>query len=261
VKLAISGAAGRMGQAVTRLALAAGDVTLVGAVDARGSARLGADLGETAGVGALGVAIGDDPAAALLGAEVLVDFSSPAALPALLRAAVQAGVPVVCGTTGLDQAAHAALDRAAERIAVLWAPNMSIGVQVLRQLLEQAVRALGPGYDIEIVETHHGAKVDAPSGTALELMGAVREAQPELEPVHGRQGRTGPRRAGQIGLHAVRGGGVVGDHQIHLLGALERLELTHRAIHRDVFAAGALRAARYLVGKPPGRYPLRDVIA
>ena len=261
MKLAISGAAGRMGQAVTRLALGAGDVTIVGAVDAHDSKRLGTDLGETAGVGTLGVAIDKDVAAALLGAEVVIDFSAPASLRALLRAAAQAGVPVVSGTTGLDDEARTALERAAERVAVLWAPNMSIGVQVLRLLVAQAVEALGPGYDVEIVETHHDAKVDAPSGTALDLARAVREVRPELDLVHGRHGRSGPRPETQIGLHALRGGGVVGDHQIHLLGPLERLELSHRAIHRDLFAEGALRAARYLVGKPPGRYGLGDVIA
>jgi 4-hydroxy-tetrahydrodipicolinate reductase len=260
VKLAISGAAGRMGQAVARLALGAGDVAIVGALEARGSARLGADLGEVAGLGTLGVAIGDDPGAALLGADVVIDFSAPAALPALLRAAAQAGVPVVSGTTGLDDRALDALERAAEKAAVLWSANMSIGVHVLRQLVAQAVRALGPGYDVEIVETHHGAKVDAPSGTALELVAAVREVRPELGLCHGRQGRSGPRPERQIGLHAVRGGGIAGDHQVHLLGPLERLELSHRAISRDLFAAGALRAARTLVGKPPGRYSLRDVI-
>ena len=261
MKLAIFGAAGRMGQAVARLACASADIRIVGAAEAPGGPHVGADVGELAGIGTLGVAIGNDAAAALLGADVLVDFSTAAAIPAMLNAATRARVAVVSGTTGLDDAARGAISRSAEHVPVLWAPNMSIGVQVLRQLLRQAMAALGPAYDLEIVEVHHGAKVDAPSGTALDLAAAAREAQAELELVHGRQGPAGPRRHAEIGVHAVRGGGVVGDHTVHLLGQLERLEITHRAIHRDLFAAGALEAARFVVGKPPGRYTLADVIA
>jgi 4-hydroxy-tetrahydrodipicolinate reductase len=260
VKLALCGASGKMGRAVVRLASQEPDVRLVGAVDAPGSAALGRDVGELGGVDPAGVAISDDLAAALLGADVVIDFSTPASLGALLRAASRARVAVVSGTTGLGDELRAELERASTRIPVLWAPNMSLGVQLLRSLVEQAVRTLGPGYDVEIVETHHGAKVDAPSGTALELAQAAQAARPELELVHGRQGRTGPRPGAQLGMHSLRGGGVVGEHSVHLLGALERIELTHRAQSRDLFAAGALRAARYLVGKPAGSYRLADLI-
>lgn len=261
MKLALSGAAGKMGRAIVRLAAAEADLQLVGAVDMPGSPAIGRDAGELAGVESAGVAVEEDLAAALLGADVLVDFSAASGFETIVRTAAHAGVAVVSGTTGLGPNAETAIARAAERVAVLWAPNMSLGVEVLRRLVEQAVRALGPGYDIEIVETHHGAKVDAPSGTALALAEAASAARPELTLQHGRQGKPGKRPEAQLGMHALRGGGVVGDHTVHLLGSLERIELTHRAIHRDLLAVGALRAARFLVGKPAGRYRLADVLA
>jgi len=249
-----------MGRAVTRLAALAGDVSIVGALDAAGGSSLGRDVGEVAGIGPVGVAIGDDIGAGLLGADVVIEFSAPRALPALARAARKAQVALVSCTTGLDPEAQRALDEAAAQIPVLWAPNMSIGVHVLKRLVAQAVAALGAGWDVEIVETHHRGKVDAPSGTALDLANAVREVRAQSRLVHGRQGRVGPRAADEIGIHAVRGGGVVGDHSVHLLTELERIEISHRAMDRDVFAAGALRAALFLAGKAPRRYSMADVV-
>lgn len=259
MKLAIHGAAGRMGQAVTRLAMAEG-LPIVGAVDHVDSPAIGRDVGEVAGEGAVGVAICADTSSALLGADVLIDFSSVGAFASMLRAAMHAGVAVVSGTTGLDDDSLRLIDRGAERVAVLWAPNMSIGVQVLTRLVCEAARALGADYDVEIVEAHHGAKADAPSGTAGQLVAALQSVRNELRPSHGRQGQLGPRRPAELGVHAVRGGGVIGDHTVHLLGKRERLELTHRAVSRDLFAAGALRAARFIAQRPPGRYTLADVI-
>ncbi len=261
MKICIFGAGGRMGKAVTSLVQAADDVTVVGAVEGSGSPLLGRDVGEAAGVGNLGVAISEDLSSALLGADVLIDFSLPPAFETMLRTALKAEVAVVCGTTGLDDGHERLMDRAAERIALLWAPNMSLGVHVLCQLVEQAVRMLGPGYDPEIVELHHGRKADAPSGTARALLAAVQRARPELSPIYGRQGEPGPRPQSEVGVHALRGGGVIGDHSVHLLGPLERLEITHRALSRDVFAAGALRAARFVAGAKPGRYTLADVVS
>ncbi|MBI4702294.1 MAG: 4-hydroxy-tetrahydrodipicolinate reductase [Deltaproteobacteria bacterium] len=250
-----------MGRAVARLAAETPDVQIVGAVEAPGSPALGRDLGELAAGEAMGVAIGADPASALLGAEALIDFSLPPAVPAMLRAAMHAGVAVVSGTTGLDEDCERLLVRASAEIPVLWAPNLSLGVQLLAGLVEQAMRALGAGYDVEIVETHHRAKIDAPSGTAKQLVEAARRARPELGTVHGREGRLGPRPVAQLGVHAVRGGAVVGDHTVHLIGLADRIELSHRAMSRDVFAQGALRAARFLAGKPPGRYALGQVLS
>lgn len=257
MRLAIVGASGRMGRAVARLARDAGDEI----VCAVGTTEVGRDVGEVAGVGRTGTCIVDGLAALEHArAEVAIDFSVPSATLALAPIAASAGTAVVSGTTGLDAAARAALDAAAARIPTLWEPNMSLGVHVLARLVAQASAALAD-WDIEIVETHHRAKVDAPSGTALRLAEAVQRARhgsPGL--VHGRQGRPGARSPGEIGMHAVRGGDVVGDHAVHLLGGGERLELIHRATSRDVFAHGALRAARWIVGRPAGRYSLADVL-
>ena len=248
-----------MGRAVVRLAFEAGAAV----VCAVGATEIGRDAGELAGVGPLGACVVDGLAALEhAGADVVIDFSAPAATLALAAIAARAGTAVVSGTTGLGDDARAALDAAAARVPVLWEPNMSVGVHVLTRLVAQAAAAL-PGWDIEMVETHHRAKVDAPSGTALRLVEAMQQAMAgdHAHRVHGRQGRPGPRAADEIGVHAVRGGDVVGDHVVHFLGGGERLELTHRATSRDVFAHGAVRAAQWLAGRPAGRYGLCDVLA
>ena len=257
LKLAVSGATGRMGRAVIRLAAEAGDLELVGACAGPGDAALGEDAGTLAGVARAGVAITDDMASALLGAQVVVDFSLPLALEQLARLAARQGVALVSGTTGVSDLSG--LDAAAARVPVLWAPNMSLGIAVLSALVAQATRALGSSFDIEITEVHHRHKVDAPSGTALRLAEAVREVR-ALRPVTGRQGNAGPRADEELGVFALRGGDVIGDHTVHLLGAGERIELTHRATNRDLFAHGALRAARWLTQQRPGRYALADVL-
>ena len=261
MKLAIVGAAGRMGTTVLRLARAAGDIQIVGACDAPASPHVGRDAGELAQLGTIGVAISADVPSALLGADVCIDFSGAQAVSSVARAVAHEKVAWVCGTTGLDDEGQRALDQAARAAAVLWAPNMSPGVQVLTDLVREAVARLGLGYDIEIVETHHRKKLDAPSGTARRLEGAAREARASLRAVTGREGLVGARKPDEIALLAVRGGDVIGDHTVYLLGEGERLELTHRATSRDLFAHGAIRAARFLAGKPPGRYDLRDVLA
>jgi 4-hydroxy-tetrahydrodipicolinate reductase len=259
VRIAISGAAGRMGQAVLRIARSEG-FDLVGALEAPGSPAIGRDVGEAAGTGPVGVLIGEDAGSALLGADVVIDFSRPAALRPLCAAAARAGVAVVSGTTGLDDAAERALDEAAKKVAVLWAPNTSVGVLVLAELAATAARLLGPGFDVEIVETHHRAKVDAPSGTALRLAESIATARDGLRRTTGRDGQTGARADDEIGVLAVRGGDVIGDHSVHFLGPGERIELVHRATSRDLFARGALRAARSLAGRPAGRYAMKDVL-
>jgi 4-hydroxy-tetrahydrodipicolinate reductase len=259
VKIAIHGAGGRMGQAVARLAADAG-ATVVGAIESRKAPTLGRDVGEVAGVGTLGVAVAAELGAGLLGAEVVIDFSTAAALPALAQLAMRQKVALVSGTTGLDGTCERVLEEAARSIPVLWAPNMSLGVHVLSLLAAQAVRQLGPGWDVEIVETHHRNKIDAPSGTARRLLAAVQGARQSLVPVYGREGMPGARHADEVGVLAVRGGDVIGDHTVHLLGPGERIELGHYATSRDLFARGALSAARFLVGKPPGRYSIADVV-
>jgi 4-hydroxy-tetrahydrodipicolinate reductase len=261
LKLAVVGATGRMGAAILRLIHGVKDIELVGASDAPNSPFIGLDVGEASRVGSFGVALSADVGSALLGAEVCIDFSTPAAFPAVAKAIARSGVALVCGTTGLNDDATALLDQASQSAPVLWSPNMSVGVQVLAELVQQAVARLGLGYDIEVIETHHRMKADAPSGTALRLVEAAKEARHGLREVTGRQGKPGARKPDEIGVMALRGGDVIGDHSVHLLGDGERLELTHRATNRDLFAHGAIRAARYLVGKKPGRYTMRDVLA
>jgi 4-hydroxy-tetrahydrodipicolinate reductase len=192
--------------------------------------------------------------------DAIIDFTRPDVFLGALAAARDAKAAFVSGTTGLGPEHFAALDDAAREIPVLWEPNMSVGVLVLTRLVEQAVKAMGAGFDVEIVEAHHRRKVDAPSGTALRLGEAAIRARPELAPVHGREGTPGERTPNELGYHAVRGGDVVGDHQVHLLGLGERLELTHRATDRTVFARGAVRAAKELLGRAPGRYRLADLV-
>jgi 4-hydroxy-tetrahydrodipicolinate reductase len=175
----------------------------------------------------------------------------------LTRLSARLEVALVSGTTGVTDLRP--LDEAATQIPVLWAPNMSLGIQVLSELAAEAARRLGPDFDLEITEVHHRKKVDSPSGTAVRLADAVREVRP-LRPVSGRQGIVGARPSDELGIFALRGGDVIGDHTVHLLGPGERLELTHRATSRDLFALGALRAARWIAGKPARRYSLADVL-
>lgn len=259
MNVALHGATGRMGAAIVAL-IRAGDDRIVGAAAAPGCADLRRDLGEVHGLATVGVEVQDDVSSAILGADVILDFSHASAFANLMRHAVRAKVPVVSGTTGLEAAAIAALDDSARSIPVLWAPNFSLGIHVLAELVRHAVSRLGEGFDVEIVETHHRAKADAPSGTALRLAQAAQAAREGLSLVHGREGMVGARPLNALGMLAMRGGDVVGDHTVHLLGLGERLELTHRATSREVFARGAMFAARAILKRPPGRYGLGDIL-
>jgi 4-hydroxy-tetrahydrodipicolinate reductase len=236
MRIAVVGARGRMGRTVVGLAAERG-IEVVAAIDA--GERL-------AGL-------------ASSGAEVAIDFSSPSATTELAEVAAGAGIAIVSGTTGLGEEAHEALERAARKVAVAWEPNMSVGVHVLGALVSRAIEMLGPDFDVEILETHHRLKVDAPSGTALRIAEIARAAHGGARFVHGREGRPGARGDAEIGVHAVRGGDVVGDHTVMLLGAGERIELVHRASSRDLFASGALRFAQWIAGKPAGRYGMAEM--
>jgi len=261
VKLALHGASGRMGLAIARLAQAKSEIEIVGAACSSEDPRLGRDLGELAGIGALGVVTSPDVSSSLLGAEVVIDFSTASAVAQLAQLAARQGVAIVCGTTNLDATAKRALDKASELVPVLVAGNMSLGIQVLAEAVELAVRRLGLGYDVEVVELHHRRKIDAPSGTAARLVEAVKKVRPEIRELRGRDGEVGARTGDEVGVFGVRGGDVIGDHTVYLLGDGERIELTHRASNRDLFAHGALRAAEFLAGKKPGRYVIADVLA
>lgn len=237
----------------------------IGIIGSKG--RMGAALvdaiGAAGAVHAGGVDKGDDVAALAAQCDVLVDFSVPAALEGNLDAAMAAGVPIVVGTTGLEERHHWLCDSAAESIAVLQTGNTSLGVTLLAYLVREAASRLGEDWDIEIAETHHRMKVDAPSGTALLLGQAAAEGRGVELAAHserGRDGITGARQPGAIGFAALRGGSVAGDHTVHFLGADERLALTHLAENRSIFAKGAIRAAQWLIGKPAGRYRMGEVL-
>ena len=262
LRIAVAGASGRMGRMLVEAVLGAADCRLAGALDIAGSPALGQDaaafLGRTSGV-----AIGADPRAALAGADVLIDFTRPEGTLAHLAACRELGVRAVVGTTGFDAAQKAAIAAHAEQVAVVMAPNMSVGVNVVFALLEQAARALHEGYDIEIIEAHHRHKVDAPSGTALAMGETVAAALGrDLKDcaVYARQGVTGERDPSTIGFATVRGGDIVGDHTVLFAGTGERIEITHRSSSRATYAQGSLRAARFLRGRERGLYTMRDVL-
>lgn len=267
IKVVIAGASGRMGQALLQALVAAPDLRLYAALDRPGAAALGRDAGELIGA-PLGVLVSADVAAALTGADVLIDFTRPDATLNHLAICREKGVGAVIGTTGFDAAGKAAIAAAAETIPIVFAPNMSVGVNLALKLLDMAARVLDEGFDIEIIEAHHRHKVDAPSGTALALGEAVAKALGrDLKEcaVYGREGVTGERDPSTIGFATVRGGDIVGDHTVLFAGTGERLEITHKASSRMTFALGALRAARHIVGRrasnPRGLLDMQDVLS
>ncbi len=254
-RIAVVGAAGRMGREVVRAALEDDSVELVGGVVESRAPELGSDLGELCGAGRIGVAVAEDPPET---AEALVEFTTPEATVEHLSY----GRPVVIGTTGLSEAQLARVEEAAQDVPVVLAPNMSVGVSLMREVVRELSEKLGAGYDIEVVEAHHRNKVDAPSGTALLLAWAAAEGQGrDLDEVavYGREGRA-PREEGEIGIHALRGGAVVGEHRVVFYGSGEELEVVHRALSRRTFAVGALRAAAFVATAEPGLYSMRDVL-
>jgi 4-hydroxy-tetrahydrodipicolinate reductase len=236
---------------------------LVGALDRPEAEGQGADAGELAGAGACGVTIGADPVAVFANADVVLDFTAPDATLAYSELAAQARVVHVIGTTGLGPEHEERLKAAARHCRIVKSGNMSLGVNLLAALVRRAAAALGPDYDIEIVEMHHRHKVDAPSGTALLLGRAAAEGRGvdlAESGVRARDGHTGPRQEGAIGFASLRGGSVVGDHLVVLAGEGERIELAHRAESRDIFARGAIRAALWAFDKKPGLYDMADVL-
>lgn len=259
--LVLYGATGRMGQSVVQALREADGWRLGAAIASVGSAQIGKDA---AGSGAsIGVPVTSEAGSALDEASVAVDFSVAGAVAAHAAACTRAGVPLLVGATGLDEGTHEALRESARHIAVLIAPNTSVGVGVLTELVAQAARALGPGFDVEILEAHHRAKRDAPSGTALALGAAVAAARGQTladvaDPDRSRNAAA--RTAGSIGFAVIRAGDIVGEHTVVFAAAGERIEITHRATDRLTFARGALRAARWLIGRPAGLYGMENVV-
>lgn len=260
LRVGVLGATGRMGRLVLAEVLGGDDIVLGAAVTHAGSPALGMDTGVLAGIGANGVLVGRLTDGCFAECDVIIDFSTPDGLAQALQ--VLGDLPLVCGTTGLGANL---VDRLAERAArspVLVAANFSTGITLLQDLVARAAKAL-PDYDIEIVESHHRHKRDAPSGTALALGQAAARARGwalDQVAVHGRAGQTGPRPPATIGFHAIRAGGIVGEHDVVLVGGGERITLGHSALERATFAQGAIRAARWIVSKEPGRYTLADVL-
>lgn len=262
-KIGILGCAGRMGRMLVRAVLDCPDCTLSGGTEAAGSPHLGADVAGLAGAGPGGCTVGMDAAALFAVSDAVIDFTRPAATAAHAELAARAGVPLIVGTTGLGAAEQTVLATAATHTVVVQAANFSIGVNLLLGLTRQVADVLGDDYDIEIVEMHHRHKVDAPSGTALALGRAAAEGRGvDLDTMsqRTRDGHTGERRPGVIGFATLRGGDVVGDHTVVFAGPGERLELTHKASSRAVFAQGAVRAALWTRGRGPGLYSMRDVL-
>lgn len=262
-KIGIMGCAGRMGQMLVRTIAGNDRCLIAGGTERPGSSVIGKDVGVVAGLEAVGVAVIDDPAKLFAASDAVLEFTNPAATIQHAEMAAKSRTIHVIGTTGLEPVQVAALGRAAKSTAIVLAPNMSLGVNLLMQLVRQVARALDSDWDIEVVEMHHRAKVDAPSGTALGLGRAAAEGRGvEFEAVarRGRDGITGARHRGDIGFAALRGGDVVGDHRVIFAADGERIELGHVATSREIYARGAVRAALWARGKPPGLYSMADVL-
>ncbi len=263
VRIAVIGAAGRMGRQILAVATADKEVEVVGGAVEPGMAEIGMDLGTLAGVGPLGKTATDNLEEVIEAPDVLIEFTGPQATVEHVKAAAARKKAMVIGTTGLDAGQMEIMREAAKRIPILMAPNMSVGVNLLLKLLPVVAQSLGKGYDIEIIEAHHRMKKDAPSGTALKLAEVIATALGvDLGQVatYGREG-IAPRAEGEIGLHAVRGGGIVGDHSVKFVNDGEEIEITHRAFSRQTFALGAVRGAKFVARQEPGLYSMQDVLA
>jgi 4-hydroxy-tetrahydrodipicolinate reductase len=259
IEVAISGACGRMGQRLIALGKQDGGFRIVAAIERPDHEMLYRDAGEVAGIGAIGVPITFDLKAT---PKVLIDFAHPAATRHWLKTCRDRGIAMVIGTTGLQPGDHATIDQAAARIPILQSPNMSLGVAILCKVAAEVAKSLGDEYDIEILEAHHRFKKDAPSGTAMGLADAILKATGKTRDAlaYGRAGDEATRKRGEIGMHAMRLGDEIGRHTAYFAALGERLELTHRATNRDTFVLGALRAAKWLAERGPGRYSIADVL-
>ena len=263
-RVAIAGASGRMGRMLIEAVGSADDLVLAGALERTGSPAIGERVGgDGNAAGSAGVPITDDIDTTLAGADFLIDFTQPAGSLLHLDACMRHGVRHVIGTTGFDEAARARIAQAGATIPIVFAPNMSVGVNVTLKLIEMATRALGSDCDIEVIEAHHRMKVDAPSGTALKIgeviAGALGRSLEDIG-IFAREGHTGARERGSVGFSVIRGGDIVGDHTVLYAGAGERIEITHRSSSRETYAQGALRACRFLADKRSGLFDMFDVL-
>jgi 4-hydroxy-tetrahydrodipicolinate reductase len=262
LKIAVAGASGRMGRMLIEAIQNAGDARLVGALDVAGAASIGSDAAAFLGTPS-GVVITSDLATGLAHADILIDFTRPEGTLNHLAYCAEHGIKMIIGTTGFDEAGKAAIAAAGKKIAVMFAPNMSVGVNVTMKLLEMAAKNFAEGYDIEIIEAHHRHKVDAPSGTALQMgeviAGALGRKLDDVA-VYAREGVTGERDPSSIGFATIRGGDIVGDHTVLFAGTGERIEISHKSASRVTYAHGSLRAARFLANKADGLFDMQDVL-
>lgn len=262
-KIAVNGAAGRMGGRIITAIKETEGLQLAGALEMAGHPALGQDAGLLAGCGALGVAITDNHEQALQDAEVFIDFTFPEVTLKNLEVCARLGKKIVIGSTGFTPEQRAAVDQYAKQIPIVLAPNMSVGVNACFKILKETAKILGPEFDVEIVELHHNQKKDSPSGTAVRMGEIVAEAlgrDYQQSAVYHREGMCGARTKEEIGMQTVRGGDIVGEHTVYFIGMGERIEITHRALSRDMFARGAVRAAGWIAGQQPGIYDMQDIL-
>jgi 4-hydroxy-tetrahydrodipicolinate reductase len=263
MRLAIAGAAGRMGRVLTRIVNETPGAEVAGGIEPKGSPHVGADMGVLAGVGALDVVITDDPLTLFTHVDGVIDFTVPQATVALAELSAQARIVHVIGTTGIGEDGEAKIRAAARHARIIKSGNMSLGVNLLAVMVKKVAAALGEDFDIEVLEMHHKHKIDAPSGTALLLGQAAADGRGidlKARSVRSRDGHTGARPVGDIGFATLRGGSVVGEHTVMFAGPAERIELTHKAESRDIFARGAVRAALWGMDRKPGLYSMIDVL-
>ncbi len=263
VKIAVAGVAGRMGIRIVHAIARNPGAELAAGFEAPGAPSVGKSLAGVVGLSGVEGVVGEDPAEALAEAQVLIDFTSPAASVKHLKECAALGKAAVIGTTGLSEAHKKSLAAQAKKVPVVYAPNMSVGMNLMFKLAAQMAEVLGPDYALELVEAHHDQKKDAPSGTAVRLIEGLCEVRgwdPEEACRHGRVGMTGARTSNELGVSVIRGGDIVGEHTVHFITNGERLELTHRAHSRDTFAGGAVRAALWVVDREPGLYDMQDVL-
>ena len=263
INVGVIGAGGRMGRMLIEATQDNPQTTLSAAIERQGSSLVGADAGEVAAIGRLEIQIVDDLKAVISDIDVLIDFSLPAATEQNMQVCAEHNVAMVIGTTGFNEQQEQVLATASEQIAIVYAGNYSTGVNLSLKLLGLAAKAFGKDADVEIIEAHHKHKIDAPSGTAYMMAEAVAEARGQNlkdVAVYGREGQTGAREAGTIGIHAIRGGEIIGDHTVMFIADGEVVEITHRARARMTFAAGAVRAATWIVQQPIGQYNMQDVL-
>ena len=263
IKVGVIGAGGRMGRMLIEAVNDNPQTTLNAAIERQGSSLVGADAGEVAAIGHLNVQIVDDLQAVVDDIDVLIDFSLPDATEKNMQVCAEHNVAMVIGTTGFNEQQEQVLAKASEKIAIVYAGNYSTGVNLSLKLLEMAAKAFGAEADVEVIEAHHKHKIDAPSGTAYMMAEAVADARGQNlkdVAVYGREGQTGEREAGTIGIHAIRGGEIIGDHTVMFIADGEVVEITHRARARMTFAAGAVRAATWVIQQPTGQYNMQDVL-